>query len=177
MRASPEDVKEFFNQMRNESDEGKYQLLVRKWYHDRGFGTPYVTKALETNEICSIRWMITAQDIDRAGFANRFPKLDKDEYMSENVYTLERFRNKGVQTSSQTREIARSMGFKRNKGFVAEDNVPELRFLHRRGRRVCEKVLERHLLFRVTRKTIERYDPPIPIEIPGGSAQKVQEAT
>ena len=88
--------------------------------------------------------------------------------MLENTHTLERFRNKGVQTSSQMRDIARGMGFKRSKSVVAEDNTPELRFLHRRGREVCEKVEERHILFQVTRRTIERYDPPIPVPIPDG---------
>jgi len=169
VRASAEDVKELFDQMHDESNASKYQLLVRKWYHERGLGTPYVQKTLDTNEVCCIRWMVTAHDIAKAGFGNRFPVLGEDEVMLENVYTLERFRNKSVQTSSKARDILSEMGFKKIKGFVAEDNIPELRFLKGRESRVFEKVEERHFLFRVSRKTLEQYDPPIPITVPNES--------
>ena len=70
----------------------KYQLLVRQWYHERGFGTPYVVKTTDTDEVCLVRWVVTSQDIEKAGLGDRFPKLEADEVMIENVYTLERFR-------------------------------------------------------------------------------------
>jgi hypothetical protein len=166
--ASPEDLKEFFDSVRYESREGKYQIIGRRWWHERGFGTPYVTKTLDTNEVCCIRWMVTSRDLKQAGFEKRFPKLREDEVMIENIYTLEKFRRKGVQASSahQINAIRKSKGLMWTKGYVAEDNIPELRFSQQRGSRVFERVLERHLLFRVTRRVLESYDPPIPIAIP-----------
>ena len=161
-------MKEVFGQIRSESNEGKYQLLVRKWYHQRGIGIPYVQKTLDTNEICCVRWMVTAEDMRKTGLNDKFPELEEDEFMLENVYTFERFRNQGVQTSSKMSEITQSMGLTRIISQVAEDNVIELRALRRWDSRIFERVLERHFLFRVTRKTLEKYDPPIPVTVPGG---------
>jgi len=167
VKATEEDIKEVFAQIHNESNEGKYQLLVRKWYHERGIGIPYVQKTLDTNEVCCVRWMITAEDMRKAGLNGKFPELNEDEFMLENVYTFERFRNQGVQSSSKMSEITRNTGLIRIIGQVAEDNVIELRALRRWDTRIFERVLERHFLFRVTRKTLEKHDPPIPVRVPG----------
>lgn len=50
--------------------------------------------------------------------------------------------------------------------YVAEDNVASLRSNQRRGYRLFERVLERHVLFRYTRQTIERADPPAAVPVP-----------
>ena len=159
VRATDEDIQEFFDQMRNESNAGKYELLIRKWYHERGLGTPYVQKTVDTNEVCSIRWVVTAEDIKKAGFESRYPELKEDEMMFENTYVLERFRDKGIHSSSSMGKLMLDMGFKRSRAFVAEDNIPQLHYMIRRNIKVHTRVLERHFLFRVTRKTLERYDP------------------
>ena len=52
--ASPDDVDELFRGLHHENPEGRYQLLVRKWYHERGLGDCYVTRATATNEICTV---------------------------------------------------------------------------------------------------------------------------
>jgi hypothetical protein len=166
VRATEEDVQEIFKQTSHESNAGKYDLLIRKWYHERGLGTPYVQKTIDTNEVCSIRWVVTAEDIKRAGLGNRYPELKDDEMMYENTYVLERFRDKGIHSSSNMSEIMAGMGFKRSKAFIAEDNIPQLHYMRRRDRRVYARVLERHFLFRVTRETLEQYDPPIVPAIP-----------
>ena len=163
VQATEEDIKQVFRQIHNESNEGKYQLLVRKWYHQRGIGIPYVQKTLDTNEVCCVRWMIKTEDIRKSGLKGKFPELTDDEFMLENVYTFERFRNQGVQSSSRMDEITRSMGLTRIIGQVAEDNYIELRALSRWGSRISERVLERHFLFRVTRKTLARYNSPLPV--------------
>lgn len=166
VRATEDDVQEVFDQMRNESNTGKYDLLIRKWYHERGLGTPYVQKTIDTNEVCSIRWVVKAQDIEKAGLKNRYPELREIEMMFENPYVLERFRDKGIHSSSNMGELMAGLGFKRSKVFIAEGNIPQLHYMRRRGRTVYARVLERHFLFRVTRKTLERYDPPIVPVIP-----------
>lgn len=162
------DVEEFFKNIRAESIEGRYQLLVRKWYHKRGLGKCYITRTSDTNEMCNIRWIVTAKDMIEAGFVGRLPELKEDEANMENVYTLERYRNRGIQTASalQVRQIVKEFGFNRTVGQVAEDNIASLRSNKKRGGQVFQRVLERHLLFRVKRKVIERYEPPIPITIP-----------
>ncbi|UCB42155.1 MAG: hypothetical protein JSV77_06700 [Dehalococcoidales bacterium] len=170
VRATEEDVQEIFNQMNNESNAGKYDLLIRKWYHERGIGTPYVQKTTDTNEVCSIRWVMTARDIENAGLQNRYPELKEDEMMFENTYVLERFRDKGIHSSSNMGELMAGLGFKRSKAFIAENNIPQLHYMRRRDRRVYARVMEHHFLFRVTRKTLERYNPPIIPEIPEGKA-------
>jgi len=160
-RATEEDVQEMFAQMRNESNAGKYELLIRKWYHERGLGTPYVQKTIDTNEVCSIRWVVTSEDIKKAGFEDRYPELREGEMMFENTYVLERFRDRGIHSSSNMGELMAGLGFKYNKAFIAEDNIPQLHYMIRRDRRVYARILERHFFFRVTRKTLEQYDPPI----------------
>jgi len=151
-----------------ESKESRYQLLVRKWFYERGFHNCYIARASDTNEMCNIRWMITSQDIREAGFENRLPKLKEDEVLLENVYTLERFRGRGTQAASYRHmtEIARKQGFRRVIAYVAEDNIPVLRLSMRRGYQVFEKVSERRILFHVTRETIQQMSTPVAIPIP-----------
>ena len=171
--ASPQEVEEFFENIRGESREGRYQLLVRKWYHERGLGRCYITRTSDTNEMCNVRWLVTAKDMIKAGFVGRLPNLREDEVNLENVYTLERFRSRGIQTASalQVQKSVTEQGFSRIVGQVAEDNIPSLKSNKRRGNQVFERVLERHLLFDVNRKVLERYDPPIPIPIPQENQQ------
>jgi GNAT superfamily N-acetyltransferase len=166
-QASPEEAEELFREIRRESPNGRYDLLVRKWYHDQGFGDCYITRAKDTNEICNVRWAVTPEHIRQLRWEARFP-LEDDEVMLENVYTLERYRRKGVRTASasQAREIVKRKGFKRTKGYVEENNIQQLRLNQREGTKVSAKLVERHFLFRVTRETIERYNPPIPITLP-----------
>ena len=166
--ASSEDIDEFFSNVNSESNEGKYQLLVRKWYHDRGFGDCYVTKAKGTDEICAARWVVTKKHLEEMGWEDRFSNLDDKDVLRENVYVLERFRRMGVQQSGSRdlNQICLEMGFTHAKGWVAEDNTPELRSCLKNNWLAFEKVLERHILFHVTRKTIETYYPPIPVPVP-----------
>ena len=64
------------------------------------------------------------------------------------------------------------MGLSRIIGQVAEDNVIELHALKGWDSKISERVLEGHFLFRATRKTLERYEPPISVTIPGDDKKK-----
>jgi hypothetical protein len=174
--ASPEDIDEFFSNIGYESNEGKYQLLVRKWYDERGFGDCYVTKVKGTDEICAARWMVTKKHLEEMGWLNRFSEIGDKDVLLENVYVLERFRRMGVQQSGSRymNKICLEMGFSHAKGWVAEDNIPELMSCLKSGWPAFEKVEERHFLFRVTRKILEIYSPPIPVTIPSREAQPKQ---
>ena len=166
--ASPPDVEEFFQEMSQESKKSRYELLVRKWYHECGFGDCYITRTSDTNEACYIGWIVTSKHIKDMGWENRFPGIKDDEVLVENVYTLEKFRGKGVQRSAsrQMYEICKRQGFRSVVGWVDQDNIPQLIAGLKLGFQVFERVLDRHILFRVTRKTIECFDPPVPITIP-----------
>jgi len=101
------------------------------------------------------------------GWEERY-SLDEDEVMSENNYTFERFRRKGVSraTAIQIREIMLQLGYRHRREYTDETNIAQLRNEEKSGNMVRERILERHFLFRVTRKILERYDPPIPVKAP-----------
>lgn len=168
--ASPEDVDEFFQKMAYETKKSRYQVLERRWFYESGFHNCYVARASDTNELCHIRWLVTSQDekVRAEAFGSRLPKLKEDEVLSENVYTLEKYRGKGIQISVglQVAEIARKQGFRRLITYVAEDNIASLRGSKRVGYQAFEMVSQRHILFRTVRKTIQKMSPPVPISIP-----------
>jgi hypothetical protein len=168
--ASPDDVDEAFSKLRHETPEGKYQLLIRKWYHERGFGDCYITRTADTNEICVMRWIVTPEQIEQLGWEKRFP-LEEDEYMSENVYTFEKYRRSGAAVASSNSVVGlfRQLGYKCTKAYTNENNIPALKWGEKAGDKVYERVLERHILFRVTRKTLEQYNPPVPMKAPSNS--------
>ena len=167
--ASPEDVEEFFQKMVYESEESRYQLLVRKWFYESGLHNCYIARTSDTNEMCHIRWMVTSRDMRETGYEIRLPTLKEDDVLAENAYTLERFRGRGINTAAARPidEIYRKQGFRRIMSYIDENNIPSLKTSKKRGNKVFERVLERHILFRVTWKMIERFDPPVPIHIPG----------
>ncbi|UCB43127.1 MAG: hypothetical protein JSV77_00305 [Dehalococcoidales bacterium] len=72
-------------------------------------------------------------------------------------------------TAIQIREIMLQLGYRHRREYTDETNMAQLRGEEKSGNMVHEKILERHLLFRVTRKTLERYDPPIPVKAPDES--------
>ncbi len=165
-RATPAEVDELFRGLRRESRQGRYQLLIRKRYHERGFGDCIIVRASDTGEICAVRWMVTPGHIRRLGWESLFP-LEEDQVMLENSYTLERYRRQGVKTAAlpQCRDIAIGLGFTRTKGYLDEANIPTLTSAEKQGGLMSARVIERHTLFRVTREIIQRYDPPIPITV------------
>jgi len=59
------------------------------------------------------------------------------------------------------REIIRKLGFKRAKAYIDETNISSLKMSEKSGDKVCERVLIRRFLFHDTRKTLQRYDPPV----------------
>jgi hypothetical protein len=168
--ASADEVKELFNGLYSESPEGRYQLIVRQWYHESGFGDCYIARAVDTNEICGVQWLVTSEHVRRMGIGDRFPLAD-DEYMSENVYIFTKYRRVGaaIAISNAIREIGQQLGFRRYRYYTDEANIPSLKWGEKDGDLVYERILERHFLFRITRKTLERYDPPIPMKAPQDS--------
>ena len=164
---SPDETDEFFRQLKRESPEGRYQLLGRKWYYKRGFGDCCAARVIDTNEICAVCWFVTPQHIKQLHWEDRF-SIEEGEIIIENAYVLERYRGTGAHLAlgSSAWEIARQLGYTFRKGYVNETNVPERRYLEKNNSMVHERILERHFLFRVTGKILERYEPPIPMTVP-----------
>jgi hypothetical protein len=160
-------MRELDRAIKAESRESRYQLLVHMYRHQQGFGDCYITRTLDTNEICHVAWFVTPAHLTSMGWTNRFPDLPADTILSENVYTFERFRRKGVQRAAywHTRDPCQARGFRYEAGYVAEDNIPELIASEKDGWKVFSRVLKRHFLFRVTRRVLERYEPPAGIHV------------
>lgn len=160
--ATSDDIKELFNRLHTESPEGRYQLLVRKSYHELGIGDCYVSRTAVTNEICAVRWLITPESVKKLGWEDRYP-LEEDEYTTENVYTFERYRRLGseIASSSLVLDIVKKQGFKRARAYIDKTNISSLKMSEKSGDKVCERILVRRFLFRETRKTLQRYDPPV----------------
>ncbi|UCB43347.1 MAG: hypothetical protein JSV77_01485 [Dehalococcoidales bacterium] len=168
--ASPDDVEELFSKLSQESPEGRYQLLVRKWYHELGFGDCYVSRASDTNEICVVCWFVTSRHIEQLRWEDRF-SIEEEEIMIENVYVFERYRGTGAHATfgRLVWEMARQLGYRYRKAYIDETNIPERRFMEKNNSRVSARILERHILLCVTRKTLERYAPSIPMKAPPDS--------
>jgi hypothetical protein len=166
--ASSEDVAQFFQIMAKGDKNSRYELLVRKSFYKQGFHNCYIGRTLDSDEICSIVWQVTFGDIEKTRSENLYPELKHDEMFAENIFTLEKYRGKGVMNSTgrQHEEIARKQGFKRMFFYVREDNIPSLRSSIKRGHFIYQRLLRCHFLFHIKNITIDRIDPPIPISIP-----------
>ncbi len=168
--ATGEDMAALARQVRLESREGRYQLLVRLWYHERGFGECHVTRSADTGELRYVQWLVTAEQLREIGWETRFSGLQEDEVLLENLYTLEKFRRRGVRQASFTlaAEACLERGFRRFKGWTFAENVPNILADRKENWLMFERLEERHTLFRVSRRVVESYDPPIAIPLPPG---------
>jgi hypothetical protein len=166
--ASSENVLKFFELMAKEGKESRYEMLVRKSFYEKGFKNCYIGKTIESDEMASITWLVTPGDVRETGFEHRYPFLKEDEILGENIYTLEKFRGKGVMdtTGRQKEAIAAKQGFKRILFIVREDNVPSLKSSINRGHLVYRRLMISHVLFRTKVKIVDNYNPPVPISIP-----------
>jgi len=166
--ASSENVLQFFELMAGEGKESRYAMLDRKNFYEKGFKNCYTGKTIESGEMASITWLITSDDLKKSGCEYRYPFLEKDEIMGENIFVLEKFRGKGVMdaTGCQKEEIAAKQGFKRILFVVREDNGPALKSCIRRGYLVYRRLMISHVLFRVRVEIVDNYNPPVPISTP-----------
>ena len=168
MPASSEDVLQFLRLMAGEGKESRYAMLVRKSFYEKGFNNCYIGRTIESGEMASITWLVAPADLKKTRFEHRYPFLKEDEMIAENIYTLEKFRGKGVMeaTGLQEEAIAAKQGFKRILFIVREDNVSSLKSCIRRGHLVYRRLMISHVLFRVKVKIVDNYNPPVPISIP-----------
>jgi hypothetical protein len=164
---SSEDVAKFFLLMSKESRESRYELLERKRFYEKGFHNCYIGRTIDSREMCGILWLATNRDIERTGSENYYPTLREDEILTENTYTLENFRGRGIMVDMplQIEGIIREMGFKRWIRFPREDNLPSVRSCLKTGHLfLSQRILLCRFLFQ-TRKKVEHFDPPIPYSL------------
>lgn len=163
--ASPEDAAQFFHLINKESRKSRSELLERKRFYEKGFHNCYIGRTINSKEMCCILWLVTKDDIEKTRSEEYYPRLKQDEVFAENMYTLEKFRGKGISNSSGLllAEIAREKGFKRAFHYTAEDNIPSVRSNVRRGHLLYKRVLFCRFFYQFKIKTIHQFDPPIPM--------------
>ena len=61
--ASAEDVAHFFDLMAKEGRRSQIELLTRREFYRKGFHDCFIGRTIDSNEICSINWFVTAEDI------------------------------------------------------------------------------------------------------------------
>jgi len=165
--ASPADVQQFFRLMAAEGKQSRYAMLDRKGFYEKGFDSCYIGRTIESDEMASITWLVSPADVKKTGSEHRYHFLKKDEMMAENIFTLEKFRGKGVMdaTGRQEEAIAAAKGFKRILCIIREDNIPSLKSCMRRGHLIYRRLMISHILFHVKVEITDNYNPPVPISI------------
>lgn len=165
--ASSDEVKSFLQLMGRESKTSRYEMLARKCFYDEGFHNCYIGRLTSSNEMASITWLVRQSEIKKSKCEHIFPLIKEDEVFGENIYTLEKFRGKGVMNATgRLKEIiAKKQGFKRIFFIVKEDNLPSLKSSMRRGHLLYKKIQIRHSFFFTRMKIINQYNPPIPISV------------
>ncbi len=135
--ASPEDLAEAFRNIKNEGRDNLFDLLQRKWFYETGFRNCYLARAMPTNEICYMEWIVSLKDNNSTSriFRSSFPWLSPQDIQFEHSYTFKKYRGNQLMTSVTSRlfKIAREQGFKRAIGYVLSDNTPALKALEKAG--------------------------------------------
>jgi len=142
-------------------------MLDRKAFYEKGFDDCYIGRTIESDEIASITWLVSPGDVKKTGSEHRYHFLKEDEMIAENIFTLEKFRGKGVMeaTGRQEEAIAAAKGFKRILCIIREDNIPSLKSCMRRGLLVYRRLMISHILFHVRVEITDNFNPPVPISI------------
>jgi len=166
--ASAEEVVHFFDLMAKEGRLSQIELLTRREFYRKGFHDCFIGRTIDSNEICSINWFVTAEDIRKTRSENYYPGLRPGEVIGENIYILKKFRNKGMASSSARRHraIAQKRGYKRMLFYIRENNLPSIGISQRSGDLIVRRIIRRKLFFQMKTKIVEQFDPPIPISLP-----------
>ena len=155
-QASKKDMEELLAKAKEESKESVHELVERIWFYECGFNDCYVARNADTGELCSVAWLISANDgklVDQ-GFKNRLPRLEEDELLLENCYTFEKYRGNSIMPSviGELQGMARGKGFQRLTTCVRQDNVASLRAFRKLAFRKFEEIHELKILFFTKRK-------------------------
>ncbi|UCB42523.1 MAG: GNAT family N-acetyltransferase [Dehalococcoidales bacterium] len=153
---SQDDIKEVLSVVREESKESAHDLIQRAWFYESGFHNCYVARTTDTDQLCHIQWLVSAEADKEAirNFGSRLPTLKDDEILIENMYTFEKYRGNYIMSSLTTRlcEMARNKGFKRALAYVRPDNTASLKGLESIGFSKFEEISEYKVLFSTQRQ-------------------------
>lgn len=165
--ASSEDVGLFFELMAKEGGSSVYEMLVRKNFYKIGFHNCHIGRLKDSQEMVSITWLVSADEIKKAKFEHRFPIIQEGTAYAEHTFTLKKSRGMGVMNSTgcQQELIAKKQGLKRLYYIVREDNPAPLKSSKKRGHVVYNKFVISKRLFHEKMKILEQYNPPIQISI------------
>ena len=83
--ASAIDAEMFFNLISEENDKSRYEIMARKHFYDSGFRNCYIGRLVRSNQMASIVWLVTPDDVQRLGSKNRYILVRPDEVYGENM--------------------------------------------------------------------------------------------
>ena len=155
-KASDKDIDELLVKAKTESKESAHELLKRKWFFECGFHDCYVARTADTGDMCFIGWLLSAKDdiLISSGFKGRLPRLNQEEVLLENHYTLEKYRGNNIFPSVVDKlcGLAKDEGHKRMIAYVRKDNTACLKGLSRLSFGKFKEISELKLLFFTTKQ-------------------------
>lgn len=154
--ASKEDMDEVLEKAKSENREMVQKLLFRKWMFEDGYQNCYVARTVDTNEICTIAFIVFPTDDSKVGgrFRNWFTRLREDEVILEGAYTFEKFRGNRLHPAIiiDRLRICKQQGYKWALGYIEENNEASLKGAERVGFRRFGDAPELMFMFFVFRK-------------------------
>jgi hypothetical protein len=111
------------------SPQAAQERAVQRWLLKSNLPAPAV--AIDSDgKVCFMAWMLTAQDnaLIRARWGDLLPQLQPDEALIEGPFTAQSHRGLRVMRAyNAILEAARASGLRYVIGFIAEDNVAQLK--------------------------------------------------
>ena len=135
--ATKEDMDEVMKKAKSESKEMLQKLLFRRWMFEDGYRNCYVARTADTNDICTVAFIIFPTDNTKVEgkFRNWFVKLRPDEAILEGAYTFEKYRGNRLHPAIiiDRLRICKQQGIKWVLGYIEENNEASLKGAERAG--------------------------------------------
>ena len=135
--ATKEDMDEVMKKAKSESKEMLQKLLFRRWMFEDGYRNCYVAKTVDTNDICTVAFIIFPTDSAKVEgkFRNWFVKLRPDEAILEGAYTFEKYRGNRLHPAIiiDRLRICKQQGYKWILGYIEENNLASIKGAERAG--------------------------------------------
>lgn len=149
--ATEEEIKIVLEKAKTEGKNSVHDLIQRYWFYQSGFHNCYIGRIDGTGDICHVTWLIFSDEegIIQRNFKERLPTLASDECLLENVYTVVRYRGKGLMSSAimKLSDLARERGCKRMITYVRKDNLASLKACQLAGFKICEDTYQLKFFF------------------------------
>jgi hypothetical protein len=154
--AKKEDMDEILQLAKKEDKKWSQSLVYRRWLYEDGYHNCYITRTVDTNDLCFIQSVIHPEDdrIVKGRFRHWFPKLKEGEALLEGAYTFGKYRGNKLHPSvlSVILNMYKNKGFKRIITHIEKGNVAALKGAERVGFIPFEEAPELRIFFLTKRK-------------------------